>query len=438
MRYSHIAARLFNTPLLLLPEYGQVVSTVLAERLNVEPLVAAETVEKYKRPNYSVQIDKRTGVAVLPIVGGTVHRQDFFAAESGGQSYTSIQNKLNDLVEEDRVRGILLDLDTPGGEVGGLHELSSYMMELGKEKPIWAIANTTAASAGYWLAAAASRLYAAPGARVGSIGVYTAHVDVSKQMEKRGVVHTFVYAGAKKVAGNPFESLPDEVRAEMQQRVDSLWAEFADHVAARRGLSREAVQGFEAGVFDPQQAYDNGLVDGVATLGQAMSDFAAHLNRPTYSGLSIGDAMSADRLNHSDAELASARAEARAEGAKEARAAATAEITKVLTADFGTAIAALFPDSPRASIFVEALNDGATIALATKMAAKIEDPKPLAAAPEQKTTTQAAVDRLLAANTPTVGPDNASGDKPADAKAARLAELAATARAHNKAHGYTA
>ncbi|RNJ49372.1 S49 family peptidase [Methylocystis hirsuta] len=445
MKYAHLSARLFNTPLLLLPEYGNVLHAALADRLGVEPIVTQDVVDSYRRPTRSMVVDKREGIAVLPIVGGMVHRSAGISESESGTGttgYTALHNELTRMVRADNsVRGILLDLDTPGGEAAGMHELGAVVAELGKEKPIWAIANATAASAGYWLMSSASRLYAAPGSRVGSIGVYVAHVDVSKQMEKRGVVTTFVFAGAKKVQGNPFEALPDTVRTEMQASVNSLWNEFADHVAERRGLTREAVQGFEAGVFGPQQARDLGLVDGVATLGQAMSDFAAHLNRPIYSGLSIGDAMSADRLNHSDAELASARAEARVEGAKEARTAVTAEVTKALTTEFGAALATLFPESPRASIFVEALNDGASVALATKMAAKIEDPKPVAAAPapQHKTATQESIDRMLAANTPAVGPDDSSGDKPAlDPKAARVAELTAMAKSHNRARGYIA
>ncbi|MFX8577776.1 S49 family peptidase, partial [Acinetobacter baumannii] len=92
-------------------------------------------------------------------------------------AYTGIQNDIVQYMNTASVRGILLDVDSPGGEVAGLAELAEFIAEAAKEKPIYAVANSLMASAAYWMSSGATRIYAAPNSAVGSIGVVTAHVD---------------------------------------------------------------------------------------------------------------------------------------------------------------------------------------------------------------------------------------------------------------------
>ena len=433
MRLPHIAARMFNTPLLVLPEYAAVMATALADRLGIEPMIGSDVVERYKRPNERSIIDKRAGIAILPIVGGTVHRGDGPEAASGVQSYTSIQNHVTELLDDRTVRGILLDIDSGGGEAAGIHELAAFLAEANKEKPIWAIANTTAASAAYWTLASADRAYVAPGGRVGSIGVYVQHVDMSKMMEKRGIVASFIFAGKHKVDGNPFEALPDDVRASIQESVNSLWSEFAGYVAERREMTTEQVQGFEAKVFGPAQAVEAGLVDGIATLGEVLSDFGAYLNKPYFSGHSTGDNMSTERLSHSATDVANAREEGRVAGIAEGKTIAKTEITKIHS-DLGAALATMFPDSKRAQTFLETLSDGVSIGVATKTAMRIEDAAPAPTAPA-RSATAAHVDAIMTAQAPNISAGNQAN---LDPRAARLAELATAGKAHAVAKGYRA
>lgn len=433
MFLTHIAERLFNQPLLLLPEYHSVVLTALADRLNIEPQVSREVVERYERPASRPQITQN-GIAVLPIVGGMVHRGGNMEAASGIQSYTQIQNTLMGYLDNSKVRGVLLDLDTPGGEVAGLAELAKFIQDMSaiERKPVWAIANTLAASAGYWLGSSADRFYAAPNARVGSIGVVVAHHDMSKAMEKKGVNVSFIHAGKMKVAGNSFGPLPDDVRAEIQARVDSLWDQFAGYVAERRDITADAVKGFEARVFTANEAQDLDLVDGVGTLGEVLQAFGTYLNRPFGSeGQSIGENMSKENLLYGASDIQAARDEGRAAGLKEGQEAAAV----AANAEFAKSITALFPESKRASAFAEALTDGASLALATKLAVKIDDPKPAAAAPDASATRQD-VDRLLAAHAPNVASDDAQNT--ADPRAKRLAELSANVGSYSTAKGYRA
>ena len=308
-------ARLFGTPLLLTTTYAEVVVSVLADRLGVEPVVGRSTVDafsrpkrirasvasvlnrpaagRYVRPGNEPSFDPRTGIATYPIVGSMVHRGDGVDALSGIQSYTALQRDLGVLLDSPKVRAILLDLDTPGGEAAGIVELSDWIRAARDEKPIWALANTSACSGGYWIASACSRIVAAPMSSVGSIGVVTMHTDVSKAAEKRGLVHTFIHAGKHKVDGHPYAPLPDDVRAEIQAGVDSLYDTFVSTVAELRGLDGKAVRATEAAIFGPDAAMSLGLVDSVGTLGQTLAALADALDRsPAKPGATLpGDFM---------------------------------------------------------------------------------------------------------------------------------------------------
>jgi ClpP class serine protease len=177
-------------------------------------------------------------------------------------------------------------------------------------------------SAAYWLASSADRMYAAPNSRVGSIGVYVQHVDMSKAVEKRGMVVSFIYAGDHKIDGNPFGPLPDDVRASIQSSVDKLYGDFVSAVASNRKLDEEVVRDTQARVYGPEEAYELGLVDGVGGLGSVLPAFTEHLNRPFVGYTSHGDSMTKE-LIYDQGALDRARAEGVATAKTEARLART-------------------------------------------------------------------------------------------------------------------
>ncbi|RRC34444.1 S49 family peptidase, partial [Escherichia coli] len=122
------------------------------------------------------------------------------------------------------------------------------------------------------------------------------HVDVSKQVEKKGVVVSFIYAGDHKIDGNPFAALSDEVRASIQTSVDRLYGEFVSAVASNRDLDEKAVRATQARVYGPEEAYELGLVDGVGGLGSVLAAFTDHLNRPSVGYTPHGDSMSKELI----------------------------------------------------------------------------------------------------------------------------------------------
>jgi hypothetical protein len=104
------------------------------------------------------------------------------------------------------------------------------------------------------------------------------HTDFSGQLEQTGVKVTLITAGAHKADGNPFEALPDDVRAEIQADIDVAYSRFVAHVATARGLSEDAVRATEARIYRGEEAVKVGLVDKVMSWSDSQAEFVAIVN----------------------------------------------------------------------------------------------------------------------------------------------------------------
>jgi len=271
----HLAARLFGTPLLVQRAKLDVILAVLSERLHL----AAPDVELApplpRAPNPPAL--PPSPIAVLPIHGTLVKRTLGLEAASGLTSYAEIGTRLEAALGDPLVAGIVLDIDSPGGETGGCFELARRVREAAGLKPVWAVANDAAFSAAYAIGCAAERLFVTETGGVGSIGVIALHVDQSVKDARDGYRYTAITAGERKNDYSPHEPLHDAARAALQAEVDRLHALFVAHVAAMRGLDEAAVRATEAALFFGPQAVETGLADGVATLAAVLAEFDRHL-----------------------------------------------------------------------------------------------------------------------------------------------------------------
>jgi len=179
------------------------------------------------------------------------------------------------------VSQILLDIDSPGGSVYGVQELATEIARA--KKPVIAIANSLAASAAYWIGSAASEFYATPGGEVGSIGVWTAHQDVSKALAEAGVNITLISAGEFKVEGNPYEPLGADAQKFMQSRIDDYYAAFTRGVAKGRKVSVDQVRSDmgKGRVFGADQAQSASMVDGIATFDEVIARMHSNIKAST-------------------------------------------------------------------------------------------------------------------------------------------------------------
>lgn len=266
MMLSHLAARLYDVPLLIHRPKLDTLLAVLGDRIGLAkrdgnlpiPLPHAASVAP-------------PGIAVIPIYGTLVKRALSLEAASGLTSYQSIADQLDAAMSDSAVRGILLDIDSPGGEASGCFDLADSIVAARNIKPIWSIANDSAFSAAYAIASAADKVFVTRTGGVGSIGVIALHVDQSQKDAKEGLAYTAITAGSHKNDLSPHAPLTDSAKTALQLEVNRLYGLFADTIARNRCLSVDCIRATEAGLFFGQDAVAAGLADGVGTWQDALA-----------------------------------------------------------------------------------------------------------------------------------------------------------------------
>jgi HK97 family phage prohead protease len=209
-------------------------------------------------------------VAVIEINGPIFPKAGLMTELSGATSIETLRSDFRAALANPDVKAILLNIDSPGGSVDQVPEMAAEILAARGQKPIVAQANGWAASAAYHLASGADEIVVTPSGEVGSIGVYTAHDDISAAQEKLGIKTTLISAGKYKTEGSPLGPLEDEARAEMQSKVDAFYKMFVSAVAKGRGVTAKDVTGGfgEGRMVMAEQAVEFGMADRVATFDQ--------------------------------------------------------------------------------------------------------------------------------------------------------------------------
>lgn len=239
-------------------------------------LFANQATEEMRKP----AMPKVSGtVAIMPLTGTLTQAGDEWF---GGTSTDAFGRAFDAAMAHQNIAGIVIKVDSPGGSVYGTEALANKVLSARGVKPVVAIADSLAASAGYWIPTAAEKFVVTPHGDVGSIGVWSAHEDISKMLEEWGINITLVSAGKYKVEGHPFGPLDDEAKAEMQRRVDAFHEDFIQAVARHRGVRVPAVRnGFGQGrVVNAKEAAEEGMVDGVMTLDEVLKGMVGTIRKP--------------------------------------------------------------------------------------------------------------------------------------------------------------
>ena len=269
---NYVLSAFMNTPWAIVPEKLVVLEEIVARHVAGEKLSAEEIearIHGATRP-----ADQTVGsVAVLPLFGTIFPRANLMTQMSGATSADMFGKQFDQLVNDPNVSAIVLDVNSPGGQVGGIPELADKIHAARGKKPIVAVANQLMASAAYWVGTSASELVVAPSAEVGSIGVFTSHADYSQQLANDGVNVTLISAGKFKTEGHPYGPLSAETIANIQARVDQTYQSFVDAVARNRGVSAATVRNDfgEGRTVRAQQAVALGMADRVATLEETIA-----------------------------------------------------------------------------------------------------------------------------------------------------------------------
>lgn len=207
-------------------------------------------------------------VAVIPIYGVLTPRANMMSAMSGGTSAEEVARSISAALADPEVDGIVLDIDSPGGNVAGITELASVIRAGRTQKPIAAVANHLAASAAFWAGSAASEFVATSSATVGSIGVIAAHDDLTEQLAAEGIKRTIISAGKFKAEGALGQPLSTEAIAAVQADVESFYSIMVSDIARGRGVSVDVVRsGFGQGrTVLAKAALDLGMIDRIGSL----------------------------------------------------------------------------------------------------------------------------------------------------------------------------
>ncbi|WP_265016752.1 MULTISPECIES: S49 family peptidase [unclassified Wolbachia] len=205
------------------------------------------------------------GIAIIRIYGVLTKKTEAFDHILDMTSYENIHEEIESALEDKSIETILLDIDSPGGEVNGVFDLADFIYESRTKKRIIAIANDDAYSAAYAIASSAEKVFVSRTSGVGSIGVIASHIDQSRFDERQGIKYTTIFAGSRKNDLNPHEPMTSESLGSLQKEVDRLYEMFLQLIARNRGLSIEKIRSTEAGLYFGEKAVEIGVADGVTT-----------------------------------------------------------------------------------------------------------------------------------------------------------------------------
>lgn len=277
------------------------------------------------------------GILMIPVKGVLMNGLGY-ALGNYATGYPYIAKALDRGLSDPDVKGIAFVIDSGGGAVAENFDLVDRIYGARGQKPIRAFASEHAYSAAYSIASAADSITVSRTGGVGSIGVVTAHFDMSKAMDNEGYKITFIHFGKHKVDGNPYEPLADDVKNRIQVRIDALGEVFVSTVARNRGMDVKGVRDTEALTFTADEAVSNGLADSIGSLDDAIVAFATDLSNSEDENMTTKTDAAVDQ-----AAIETARDEGKAaghkQGHKEGLAAGVAQerarVTAIVTSEAG-------------------------------------------------------------------------------------------------------
>lgn len=275
MKNLRITELLFNRPLMISEAKLNVIEKVLGPRFNLDlsglPSAQMAQISEQERTRAGYRV--YNGVGIIGVYGPLLHRLLASEFPSGGPTtYADIRSAFDLALVDDAVQSIVLDIDSPGGEVHGAFDLADYIYQARSLKPSTAIINESAYSAGYLLASAAGRIVIPRTGGAGSIGVIATHADFSRAEDVAGITVTHVIAGARKADFSPHQPLSSEALVSLQEMVDDTYELFVDTVARNRGLKVQQVRETEAGIFEGKKAVAKKLADEVSAADKAIAN----------------------------------------------------------------------------------------------------------------------------------------------------------------------
>lgn len=224
--------------------------------------------------------------AVISVVG-TIQNvgSDALGLEQPSYHHNATLNYLNELKQDSSNKGVFLYFDTGGGGVYESDELYLALMDYKEAtgRPVYAFFGPMACSGGYYAAMAADKIGANRNSTTGSIGVIISYTNVKGLYDKLGLETVYITSGRNKSMGASDLALTSEQRGIYQAIVDEAYDQFVGVVCEGRGMEQEEVRSLADGrIYTAQQALENGLIDEVTTLDDALAAFMEETRATPY------------------------------------------------------------------------------------------------------------------------------------------------------------
>lgn len=213
-------------------------------------------------------------IALLEIDGTIAASSEDSLFSTASYNHEFFMAQLAEIAEDDSVKGILLEVNSPGGGVYESAEIARAIKQIQADRqiPFYVSMKNMAASGGYYVSASADKIFAADETMTGSIGVIMSGLNMSGLMEKLGITDETVKSGDLKDVGSTTRKWTEKDRQVLQEMIDSSYSRFVDIVAEGRDMSEERVREIADGrIYDGVQAKENGLIDELGFPEDAMA-----------------------------------------------------------------------------------------------------------------------------------------------------------------------
>ncbi len=180
-------------------------------------------------------------------------------------------DQVKDLMNNDRIKGVVLRINSPGGAVAPTQELYREILRLKQAKPVVTSMGTVAASGGYYLSCATNWIVSNPGTITGSVGVIMEFTNLEDLFSKIGIRSRIIKSGKFKDTGNPMRPMTPEEERLLQDMITDTYEQFLEAVLEGRSLEKEKILPYLDGrILTGRQAYDLGLVDQMGNINDAI------------------------------------------------------------------------------------------------------------------------------------------------------------------------
>ena len=257
--FPNILSKLLYEPLLITQAkyfaICRVLESHMAGGMAQMPMVDEE------EPDEDEEYQETNNTAIIPVRGVLGKHLEQMDMMSGGCDLDTVKDDLDIALADENIERIIFDFRSPGGVVTGIPELAAKIASIQNKETV-AFTDSECCSGALWLACACDYFYSTESASVGSIGVWCAYMDISRQMAMEGENMQAISAGKYKLMGAYWKPLTDEEKALLQKDVDSIHADFKSAVNLNREIADEHMEGQ---IFDGKEAAEIGLTDGTVS-----------------------------------------------------------------------------------------------------------------------------------------------------------------------------